>query len=74
MRVKRFSGGQRQCIAIGRALLWGKKLVIMDEPTAALGVRESANLLSLIKNLIHMVRGIIVISHNGLPFSLESED
>jgi ABC-type sugar transport system ATPase subunit len=62
--VKRFSGGQRQGIAIGRAVLWGKKLVIMDEPTAALGVRESAKLLALIKNLINIVKGIIIISHN----------
>jgi ABC-type sugar transport system ATPase subunit len=64
MNVRIFSGGQRQGIAIGRAILWGKKLVIMDEPTAALGVRESAKLLALIKNLISMVEGIIVISHN----------
>ena len=63
-RVKSLSGGQRQGVAISKALLWGKKLVIMDEPTAALGVKESAKLLILIKNLINMVKGIIVISHN----------
>ncbi len=63
-KVKKFSGGQRQGIAIGRSILWGKKLVIMDEPTAALGVQESEKFLSLIKSLISIVKGIIVISHN----------
>lgn len=63
-RVRRFSGGQRQAIAVGKTLLWSKKLVIMDEPTAALGVKESAKFISLIKNLVFMVKGIIIISHN----------
>jgi ABC-type sugar transport system ATPase subunit len=62
--VEKLSGGQRQSIALSRSVLWGKKLVIMDEPTAALGVKESSKLLDLIKNLINMVQGIVIISHN----------
>ena len=64
VKVSRFSGGQRQGISLGRALMWGQKLVVLDEPTAALGVKESAKLLSVIKNMISLVKGIIVISHN----------
>ncbi len=64
IKVQRFSGGQRQGIALGRAIMWGKKLVLLDEPTAALGVKEAAKLLSIIKSMISLVRGIVVISHN----------
>ena len=64
IKVQRFSGGQRQGIALGRAIMWGKKLVLLDEPTAALGVKEAAKLLSVIKSMISLVRGIVVISHN----------
>ena len=45
--VKGMSGGQRQCLAIARALIWGRRIVILDEPTAALGVRESKQVLEL---------------------------
>ncbi|MCL5986988.1 MAG: ATP-binding cassette domain-containing protein [Actinobacteria bacterium] len=62
--VRKLSGGQRQSVAISRSIKWGKKILIMDEPTAALGVKESGKLLDLIKNLINKVRGMIVISHN----------
>ena len=59
-----FSGGQRQAIAIGRAIYWNARLVIMDEPTAALGVPEQRRVKALIKNLRGQGKGIIFISHN----------
>ncbi|MET3805605.1 ABC-type sugar transport system ATPase subunit [Nakamurella sp. UYEF19] len=62
--VKGMSGGQRQCLAIARAVLWGRKIVILDEPTAALGVRESAQVLDLITKLRERGVGVIVVSHN----------
>ena len=62
--VAAFSGGQRQEIGIGRALFWNARLVIMDEPTAALGVPEQRKVLSLIKSLKAEGKGIIFISHN----------
>ena len=58
------SGGQRQAIAVGRAAYWGCKMVIMDEPTAALGVRESLKVLELAKKLKEKNVSIIIISHN----------
>jgi simple sugar transport system ATP-binding protein len=62
--VAAFSGGQRQAIAIGRAIYWNARLVIMDEPTAALGVPEQRRVLALIKSLRAQGKGIIFISHN----------
>ncbi len=62
--VAAFSGGQRQAIAIGRAIFWNARLVIMDEPTAALGVPEQRRVLALIKSLRAQGKGIIFISHN----------
>lgn len=62
--VEFFSGGQRQAVAISRSSFWGKKLLIMDEPTAALGVVESCKVLNLIKVFAKQVKGIIVIAHN----------
>ena len=58
------SGGQRQCLAIGRALLWGRRIVILDEPTAALGVRESETVLQVIRDLRNHDISVIVVSHN----------
>jgi simple sugar transport system ATP-binding protein len=62
--VSNFSGGQRQAVAIGRAVYWDASILIMDEPTAALGVPEQRKVLSLIRQLKAQGRGIIFISHN----------
>ena len=62
--LRAMSGGQRQAVAIGRAVHWKAKVLIMDEPTAALGVRESRKVLDLILRLKARGIGIVVISHN----------
>ena len=62
--VAAFSGGQRQAVAIGRAMYWNARLVIMDEPTAALGVPEQRKVIALIQSLKAQGKGIIFISHN----------
>ena len=62
--VGRFSGGQRQAVAIGRAMYWNARVILMDEPTAALGVPEQRKVLALIRNLKAQGRGVIFISHN----------
>jgi len=62
--VRRMSGGQRQSIAIARAANWGKTLVIMDEPTAALGVRETAAVEALIRRLRDSAVTVLLISHD----------
>ena len=62
--VKGMSGGQRQCLAIARSLLWGRRIVILDEPTAALGVRESEQVLNVIRDLRKHDVSVIVVSHN----------
>jgi len=63
-KIRNMSGGQRQCVAISRAATFASKLIIMDEPTAALGVQETAQVENIIKGL--KTRGIplILISHN----------
>jgi ABC-type sugar transport system ATPase subunit len=58
------SGGQRQCVAIARATSQNSRIIIMDEPTAALGVKESGNVLELILRLKASGRGVVIISHN----------
>lgn len=63
-RVRRLSGGQRQAVAIARAAGWGSSIVIMDEPTAALGVQETARVEELIHDLKSKGISIMVISHN----------
>lgn len=63
-KVEVLSGGQRQAIALSRAVGWGKKLVLLDEPTAALGVRESGQALDLIRRLKEHNVAAVVISHN----------
>ncbi len=62
--VGSLSGGQRQAIAVARAVMHESKLVIMDEPTAALGVSQTAQVLDLIKRLAARGIAVIVISHN----------
>lgn len=62
--VETLSGGQRQAVAIARALRWNARLVIMDEPTAALGVAESRQVLDLIRELHRGGTTVILISHN----------
>jgi ABC-type sugar transport system ATPase subunit len=62
--VERLSGGQRQAVAISRALRWNAEIIIMDEPTAALGVRETAQVNALIRSLREEGRTVILISHN----------
>lgn len=62
--VKSMSGGQRQCLAIARAILWGRRIVILDEPTAALGVRETAQVLDVIRDLRKHDVSVVVVSHN----------
>ena len=63
-RVGSLSGGQRQAVAVARATLWDAKLLILDEPTAALGVTQTAQVLDLIRRLRAQGLGIVVITHN----------
>jgi simple sugar transport system ATP-binding protein len=62
--VQSLSGGQRQAVAVARAIAWGTRIVIMDEPTAALGVRESSMVLELIKEVRSQGIAVIMVSHN----------
>jgi simple sugar transport system ATP-binding protein len=62
--IRSLSGGQRQAVAIGRAIHWKAKILIMDEPTAALGVPEQRKVIALIKSLKQSGVGVIFISHN----------
>jgi len=62
-QIKTLSGGQRQAVAIGRSIYWNAKLLIMDEPTAALGVHEQRKVLDLVRLLRSQNIPIIVISH-----------
>ncbi|NDA96177.1 MAG: ATP-binding cassette domain-containing protein, partial [Actinobacteria bacterium] len=57
-------GGQRQTVAIARAVLWNSKVVILDEPTAALGVAQTEQVLKLVRQLADNGLAVIVISHN----------
>jgi ABC-type sugar transport system ATPase subunit len=62
--VASLSGGQRQSVAIAKAVLWNSKLVIMDEPTAALGVAQTAMVLSLVRRLASHGLAVLLVSHN----------
>ena len=63
-RVGTLSGGQRQAVAVAKATMWDAKLVILDEPTAALGVAQTAQVLDLIRRLREKGLGVVVITHN----------
>jgi fructose transport system ATP-binding protein len=71
--VETLSGGQRQAVAVARAAAFGSKVVVLDEPTAALGVKESAAVLDMIKKLRDKGLSIIFISHN-MPHVWEVAD
>ncbi len=71
--VETLSGGQRQAVAVARAAAFGQKLIILDEPTAALGVRESRQVLKLIQSLRERGMPVILISHN-MPQVFEVAD
>ncbi len=62
--IRRMSGGQRQCVAIARTATFASKLIIMDEPTAALGVAETAQVENIIRNIKANGEPLILISHN----------
>jgi D-xylose transport system ATP-binding protein len=62
--VASLSGGQRQTVAIARAVLWNSKLVILDEPTAALGVAQTEQVLKLVRRLAEQGLAVLLISHN----------
>ena len=62
--VATLSGGQRQSVAVARAVMWNSKLVILDEPTAALGVAQTEQVLELVRRLAHQGLAVVIISHN----------
>ena len=62
--VAGLSGGQRQAIAVAKAVMWNSKLVILDEPTAALGVAQTRQVLNLVRRLADKGLGVVIISHN----------
>jgi D-xylose transport system ATP-binding protein len=64
MPVAALSGGQRQTVAIAKAVLWDSKVVLLDEPTAALGVAQTRQVLDLIRRLAEQGLGVVLISHN----------
>jgi D-xylose transport system ATP-binding protein len=62
--VATLSGGQRQSVAVARAVMWNSRVVILDEPTAALGVAQTQQVLELVKRLAEQGQGVVIISHN----------
>ena len=62
--VASLSGGQRQTVAIAKSVLWNSKCVVLDEPTAALGVAQTQQVLQLVRNLADKGLGVVIISHN----------
>ncbi|HBS73037.1 MAG TPA: sugar ABC transporter ATP-binding protein, partial [Microbacterium sp.] len=72
-RVETLSGGQRQAVAVARAAAWATNVVIMDEPTAALGVRETGQVLDLIRRVKERGLPVVLISHS-MPDVFEVAD
>ena len=62
--VATLSGGQRQSVAVARAVMWNSRVVILDEPTAALGVAQTEQVLALVRRLGEQGLGVVIISHN----------
>jgi D-xylose transport system ATP-binding protein len=62
--VSSLSGGQRQTVAIAKSVLWDSKVVLLDEPTAALGVAQTRQVLDLVRRLAEQGLGVVLISHN----------
>jgi D-xylose transport system ATP-binding protein len=62
--VAGLSGGQRQSVAVAKAVMWNSKVVILDEPTAALGVAQTRQVLDLVSRLAERGLGVVIISHN----------
>ena len=62
--VAGLSGGQRQSVAVAKAVMWNSRLVVLDEPTAALGVVQTRQVLDLVKRLAEQGLGVIIVSHN----------
>jgi D-xylose transport system ATP-binding protein len=62
--VAALSGGQRQAIAVAKAVMWNSRLVILDEPTAALGVAQTRQVLDLVRRLADRGLAVVLISHN----------
>jgi ABC-type sugar transport system ATPase subunit len=62
--VSSLSGGQRQSVAVAKAVMWNSKLVILDEPTAALGVAQTRQVLDLVRRLADRGLGVLLVSHN----------
>jgi len=63
-RVAGLSGGQRQAVAVAKSVMWDSKLVILDEPTAALGVAQTRQVLDLVRRLAERGLGVVIVSHN----------
>jgi D-xylose transport system ATP-binding protein len=64
LAVAGLSGGQRQAVAVAKAVMWNSKVVILDEPTAALGVAQTRQVLDLVRRLADRGLGVVIISHN----------
>jgi D-xylose transport system ATP-binding protein len=62
--ISSLSGGQRQTVAIAKSVLWNSKVVLLDEPTAALGVAQTRQVLDLVRRLADQGLGVVIISHN----------
>jgi D-xylose transport system ATP-binding protein len=62
--VATLSGGQRQSVAVARAVLWNNRVVFLDEPTAALGVAQTRQVLSLVRRLAEQGLAVVFVSHN----------